>query len=143
MPGRQTNLVAGVDPQLRERRSDHSRSYDSDAHDALPCGGSTENAIVPIRWVWQTTHSGRPLPGASPRPRFTSDRQHWRRRRGATLQCRSDARVRLSESVERELVVNYERTIYRALREVSDALASCRKKRREPTTCCRSVYCAA
>ena len=32
---------------------------------------------------------------------------------------------------------------YRALREVSDALDSCRKKRREPTTCCRSVYCAA
>ena len=37
------------------------------------------------------------------------------------------ASVRLSESVERELVVNYQRTIYRALREVADALAGYRK----------------
>ena len=35
---------------------------------------------------------------------------------------RTRATVRLAESVERELVVNYTRTIYRALREVSDAL---------------------
>jgi len=40
---------------------------------------------------------------------------------------RTRANVRLSESVERELVVNYQRTIYRALREVSDALAGLRK----------------
>jgi len=40
---------------------------------------------------------------------------------------RTRANVRLSESVERELVVSYRRTIYRALREVSDALASYRK----------------
>jgi NodT family efflux transporter outer membrane factor (OMF) lipoprotein len=39
---------------------------------------------------------------------------------------RTRASVRLSQSVERELVVNYERTIYRALREVSDALAGYR-----------------
>jgi NodT family efflux transporter outer membrane factor (OMF) lipoprotein len=37
------------------------------------------------------------------------------------------ANVRFSESVERELVVNYQRTIYRALREVSDALAGYHK----------------
>ena len=40
---------------------------------------------------------------------------------------RTRANVRLSESVERELVVNYQRAIYRALREVSDALAGYRK----------------
>jgi len=40
---------------------------------------------------------------------------------------RTRANVRLSESVERELVVNYQRTIYRALREVSDALAGYHK----------------
>ena len=40
---------------------------------------------------------------------------------------RTRATVRLAESVERELVVNYTRTIYRALREVSDALAAYRK----------------
>jgi len=40
---------------------------------------------------------------------------------------RTRANVRLAESVERELVVNYTRTIYRALREVSDALAGYRK----------------
>src|SRR4030081_1219833 len=37
------------------------------------------------------------------------------------------ANVRLSESIERELLVNYQRTIYRALREVSDALAGYHK----------------
>ncbi|HEV2986204.1 MAG TPA: TolC family protein [Vicinamibacterales bacterium] len=40
---------------------------------------------------------------------------------------RTRASVRLSESVERELVVSYQRTIYRALREVSGALAGYRK----------------
>ena len=40
---------------------------------------------------------------------------------------RTRAGVRLSESVARELCVNYERTIYRALREVSDALAGYRR----------------
>jgi multidrug efflux system outer membrane protein len=40
---------------------------------------------------------------------------------------RTRANVRFSESVERELVVNYQRTIYRALREVSDALAGYHK----------------
>jgi multidrug efflux system outer membrane protein len=40
---------------------------------------------------------------------------------------RTRASVRLRESVERELVVNYERTIYRALREVADALAGYHK----------------
>jgi NodT family efflux transporter outer membrane factor (OMF) lipoprotein len=40
---------------------------------------------------------------------------------------RTRATVRLSESFARELVVNYERTIYRALREVSDALAGYHK----------------
>jgi outer membrane protein, multidrug efflux system len=40
---------------------------------------------------------------------------------------RTRAAVRLSESVERELVVNYERTIYRALRDVSAALAAYQK----------------
>ncbi len=40
---------------------------------------------------------------------------------------RTRANVRLAESVERELVVNYQRTIYRALREVSDALAGYRR----------------
>jgi NodT family efflux transporter outer membrane factor (OMF) lipoprotein len=40
---------------------------------------------------------------------------------------RTRANVRLSESVERELVVSYQRSIYGALREVSDALAAYRK----------------
>lgn len=40
---------------------------------------------------------------------------------------RTRAGVRLSESVARELVVTYERSIYNALREVSDALAGYRK----------------
>jgi len=40
---------------------------------------------------------------------------------------RTRASIRLSESVARELVVNYQRAIYRALREVSDALAGYRK----------------
>ena len=40
---------------------------------------------------------------------------------------RTRATVRLAESVERELVVNYERTIYRALRDVSAALAAYHK----------------
>ena len=39
---------------------------------------------------------------------------------------RTRANVRLAESVERELVVNYQRTIYRALSEVSDALTGYR-----------------
>lgn len=37
---------------------------------------------------------------------------------------RTRATVKLAESVQRELVVNYQRTIYGALREVSDALAA-------------------
>jgi NodT family efflux transporter outer membrane factor (OMF) lipoprotein len=40
---------------------------------------------------------------------------------------RTRANVRLAESVHRELVVNYQRSIYAALREVSDALAGYRK----------------
>jgi len=40
---------------------------------------------------------------------------------------RTRANVRLAESVERELVVAYERSIHRALREVADGLASYRK----------------
>ena len=40
---------------------------------------------------------------------------------------RTRANVRFSESVEREFVVTYQRTIYRALREVSDALAGYHK----------------
>jgi len=40
---------------------------------------------------------------------------------------RTRANVRLAESVERELVVAYQRAIYRALHEVADALASYRK----------------
>ncbi len=40
---------------------------------------------------------------------------------------RTRAGVRLAESVQRELVVNYQRSIYGALREVADALAEYRK----------------
>lgn len=40
---------------------------------------------------------------------------------------RNQANVRLAESVQRELVINYERSIYGAMREVSDALADYRK----------------
>jgi multidrug efflux system outer membrane protein len=40
---------------------------------------------------------------------------------------RTRANVRLAESAQRELVVTYQRTIYRALREVSDALVGYRK----------------
>jgi NodT family efflux transporter outer membrane factor (OMF) lipoprotein len=40
---------------------------------------------------------------------------------------RTGANVRFAESVQRELVVNYERTIYEALREVSDSLAGYRR----------------
>jgi multidrug efflux pump len=40
---------------------------------------------------------------------------------------RTRANVRLAESVERELVVSYQRAIYRALREVADALAGYHK----------------
>lgn len=44
---------------------------------------------------------------------------------------RTRATVRLAESVQRELVVNYQRAIYTALREVSDALAEYRKTTEE------------
>ena len=40
---------------------------------------------------------------------------------------RTAANVRFAESVQRELVVNYQRTIYTALREVADSLAAYRK----------------
>jgi multidrug efflux system outer membrane protein len=40
---------------------------------------------------------------------------------------RTGANVRYAESVQRELVVNYQRSIYSALREVADALAGYRK----------------
>ncbi len=40
---------------------------------------------------------------------------------------RTRAGVRLAESVQRELVINYQRSIYSALREVADALAEYRK----------------
>ena len=39
---------------------------------------------------------------------------------------RTGANVRLTEAIQRELVVNYQRAIYTALREVSDALAGYR-----------------
>lgn len=41
---------------------------------------------------------------------------------------RTKANVKLAESVQRELVVNYQKTIYSALREVSDALTEYRKR---------------
>jgi outer membrane protein TolC len=44
---------------------------------------------------------------------------------------RTRATVRLTESVQRELVVNYQRAVYTALREVSDALADHRKTNEE------------
>jgi multidrug efflux system outer membrane protein len=40
---------------------------------------------------------------------------------------RTGANVRFTEAVQRELVVNYQRAIYTALREVSDSLAGYRK----------------
>lgn len=40
---------------------------------------------------------------------------------------RTRATVKLAESVQRELVINYQRAIYSALREVADALAAYRK----------------
>lgn len=40
---------------------------------------------------------------------------------------RTRANVKLAESVQRELVVNYQRAIYTALREVADSLAAYRK----------------
>ncbi len=40
---------------------------------------------------------------------------------------RTQANVRFAEAVQRELVVNYQRTIHAALREVADALAGYRK----------------
>jgi multidrug efflux system outer membrane protein len=55
----------------------------------------------------------------------------WTAAAGATAPIfdagRTRGNVRLAESVQRELVLNYQRTIYSALREVSDALASHRK----------------
>lgn len=44
---------------------------------------------------------------------------------------RTGATVRYAEAVERELVVNYQRAIYTALREVADALAGYRKTAEE------------
>jgi outer membrane protein, multidrug efflux system len=41
---------------------------------------------------------------------------------------RTKANVKLAESVQRELVVNYQKAIYGALREVSDALTEYRKR---------------
>ena len=46
---------------------------------------------------------------------------------------RTSANVRLAESVQRELVVNYQRSIYTALREVSDSLAGYRKTSEQRT----------
>jgi NodT family efflux transporter outer membrane factor (OMF) lipoprotein len=46
---------------------------------------------------------------------------------------RTRATVRLAESVQRELVVNYQRAIYAGLREVSDALAGYRKTSEQRT----------
>ena len=43
------------------------------------------------------------------------------------------AGVRVTESVQRELVVDYERAIYEALRDVSDALAGYRKTSEQRT----------
>jgi NodT family efflux transporter outer membrane factor (OMF) lipoprotein len=44
---------------------------------------------------------------------------------------RTRANVELTEAVQRELVVNYQRTIYAALRDVADALASHTKTRQQ------------
>jgi hypothetical protein len=56
----------GIDPQLRQRRSDHSCSDDSNTHGGSPLGGSTDDDIVAMCQVGQTTRSGRLL-----RPSFT------------------------------------------------------------------------
>lgn len=47
---------------------------------------------------------------------------------------RRRANVRVTESVQRELVINYERTIYGALRDVSNALTGYRKIAEQRTT---------
>ncbi|HEY0872670.1 MAG TPA: efflux transporter outer membrane subunit [Vicinamibacterales bacterium] len=46
---------------------------------------------------------------------------------------RTRSNVELTEAVQRELVVNYQRTIYAALRDVADALASHTKTREQRT----------
>ena len=51
------------------------------------------------------------------------------RRRRVFNAGRTGANVRYAEAVQRELVVNYQRAIYTALREVADALAGYRKTR--------------
>jgi len=62
---------------------------------------------------------------------LTAPARIWTASAGATAPIfnagRTRANVRLAESVKRELVVNYQRSIYTALREVADSLAGYRK----------------
>jgi NodT family efflux transporter outer membrane factor (OMF) lipoprotein len=62
---------------------------------------------------------------------LTAPARVWTASAGATAPIfnagRTRANVRLAESVQRELVVNYQRAIYTALREVADSLASYHK----------------
>jgi multidrug efflux system outer membrane protein len=62
---------------------------------------------------------------------LTAPARMWTAGAGATAPIfnagRTGANVRLTEAVQRELVVNYQRAIYIALREVSDGLAGYQK----------------
>jgi NodT family efflux transporter outer membrane factor (OMF) lipoprotein len=62
---------------------------------------------------------------------LTSGARMWTASAGASIPIfnagRTAANVRFSEAVQRELVVNYQRAIYSALREVADALVGYRK----------------
>jgi len=62
---------------------------------------------------------------------LTSPARMWSASAGATAPIfnagRTAANVRLTEAVQRELVINYQRAIYTAFREVSDSLAGHRK----------------
>lgn len=68
---------------------------------------------------------------------LTSPARVWSASAGAVAPIfnagRTGATVRLTEAVQRELVVNYQRAIYTAFREVSDALAAYRKTREQRT----------
>jgi NodT family efflux transporter outer membrane factor (OMF) lipoprotein len=62
---------------------------------------------------------------------LTGPARIWTAGAGATVPIfnagRTTANVRLAEAIQRELVVNYQRAIYTAFREVSDSLAGYRK----------------
>ena len=62
---------------------------------------------------------------------LTAPARMWTAAAGASAPIfnagRTGANVRFAEAVQRELVINYQRAIYAALREVSDALAGYRK----------------